>query len=110
MNGSSSWIEPPPAQRGLGCFAKGCLILTVFFILLALAFVAGTYFAAETNCNPADLPAALPNNCSIADFHSSVFVSPAHGFAMRSRSFASARASHWCVPHHDLCFLHACRH
>jgi hypothetical protein len=47
MNGSSSWIEPPPAQRGLGCFAKGCLILAVFFILLALAFVAGTYFAAK---------------------------------------------------------------
>jgi hypothetical protein len=47
MNGSSSWIEPPPAQRGLGCFAKGCLILVVFFILLALAFVAGTYYAAK---------------------------------------------------------------
>jgi len=47
MNGSSSWIEPPPQQRGLGCFAKGCLILVVFFILLALAFVAGTYFAAK---------------------------------------------------------------
>jgi len=47
MNGSSSWIEPPPQQRGLGCFAKGCLILVVFFILLGLAFVAGTYFAAK---------------------------------------------------------------
>ncbi len=47
MNGSSSWIEPPPAQRGLGCFAKGCLILVIFCILLALAFVAGTYFAAK---------------------------------------------------------------
>lgn len=47
MNGSSSWIEPPPAQRGLGCFAKGCLILVVFFILLALSFVAGTYYAAR---------------------------------------------------------------
>jgi len=47
MNTSSSWIEPPPQQRGLGCFAKGCLILVVFVILLALAFVAGTYFAAR---------------------------------------------------------------
>ena len=47
MNGSSSWIEPPPTQRGLGCFAKGCLILVVFFILLALSFVAGTYYAAR---------------------------------------------------------------
>jgi hypothetical protein len=47
MNSSSSWIEPPPQQRGLGCFAKGCLILVGFVILLALAFVAGTYFAAR---------------------------------------------------------------
>lgn len=47
MNGSSSWIEPPPAQHGLGCFAKGCLILFVFFILLGLAFMAGTYYAAK---------------------------------------------------------------
>src|SRR3989440_12887506 len=45
MNGSSSWIEPPPPQHGFGCFAKGCLILLVFAILLALSFVAGTYYA-----------------------------------------------------------------
>lgn len=47
MNGSSSWIEPPPQRHGVGCFAKGCLILVVFFILLALSFVAGTYYAAR---------------------------------------------------------------
>jgi hypothetical protein len=47
MNSSSSWIEPPPHQRGLGCFAKGCLILLVFGVLLCLAFVAGTYYAAR---------------------------------------------------------------
>lgn len=47
MNGSSSWIEPPPHQRGLGCFAKGCLILFVFGILLCLSFVAGTYYASR---------------------------------------------------------------
>lgn len=45
MNGSSSWIEPPPNRHGIGCFAKGCLILVVFVILLACAFVAGYYFA-----------------------------------------------------------------
>jgi hypothetical protein len=45
MNGSSSWIEPPPQRHGVGCFVKGCLILVVFFILLGLAFVAGYYFA-----------------------------------------------------------------
>src|SRR2546423_2266405 len=47
MNGTSSWIEPPPQQHGFGCFAKGCLILVVFFILLALSFVAGTYYATK---------------------------------------------------------------
>jgi hypothetical protein len=31
----------------LGCFGKGCLILLVFFILLGLAFVGGTYLAAR---------------------------------------------------------------
>ena len=45
MNGSASWIEPPPQRHGVGCFVKGCLILVVFFILLGLAFVAGYYFA-----------------------------------------------------------------
>jgi hypothetical protein len=47
MNSSSSWIEPPPHQRGLGCFAKGCLILLVFGILLCLSFIAGTYYASR---------------------------------------------------------------
>lgn len=45
MNGSSAWIEPPPQRHGFGCFAKGCLILVIFFILLGCAFVAGYYFA-----------------------------------------------------------------
>ncbi len=47
MNGSSSWIEPPPQQGGLGCLAKGCLILLVFGILLCLSFVAGTYYGSQ---------------------------------------------------------------
>jgi hypothetical protein len=41
----TSWIEPPPPQKGMGCFAKGCLILIAFFILLGLAFIGGTFFA-----------------------------------------------------------------
>jgi hypothetical protein len=45
MNSTSSWIEPPPQRHGVGCFVKGCLILVVFVILLALSFVAGYYFA-----------------------------------------------------------------
>lgn len=47
MTGGSSWIEPPPHQRGLGCFAKGCLILVVFGLLLCLSFIAGTYYASR---------------------------------------------------------------
>ena len=42
MNGS--WIEPPPPQ-GMGCFSKGCLTVVVFILLLAAAFVGGTFLA-----------------------------------------------------------------
>jgi len=41
MNG---WVEAPPPKKGLGCFARGCLILVVFGIVLALACVAGLYW------------------------------------------------------------------
>lgn len=41
----STWIEPPPPQRGMGCFAKGCLILVVFGIVLFIAFIGGTFLA-----------------------------------------------------------------
>jgi hypothetical protein len=42
---NAAWIEPPLPQRGMGCFAKGCLILVIFFIVLAIAFVGGSYLA-----------------------------------------------------------------
>jgi hypothetical protein len=41
MNG---WVEAPPPRKGLGCFARGCLILLVFGIVLAIACVAGLYW------------------------------------------------------------------
>lgn len=41
MNG---WVEAPPPRKGLGCFARGCLILVVFGIVLAIACVAGLYW------------------------------------------------------------------
>src|SRR5947208_1630835 len=41
----ATWIEPPPPQRRMGCFAKGCLILSVFLIFLGIAFVGGSYLA-----------------------------------------------------------------
>jgi hypothetical protein len=45
MSNDARIVEPPPAQRGTGCCAKGCLILVVFFIALGIAFVGGSYLA-----------------------------------------------------------------
>jgi hypothetical protein len=41
MNG---WVEPPPPKTGLGCFARGCLNLVVYAIVLAVACLAGLYW------------------------------------------------------------------
>jgi hypothetical protein len=41
---SNGWIDPPPAQKGMGCFAKGCLILVILFILLGIAAIGGTIY------------------------------------------------------------------
>lgn len=41
---TNSWIEPPPPQRGMGCFAKGCLILAVFGFILIAACAVGLYW------------------------------------------------------------------
>lgn len=41
MNG---WVDAPPPKRGMGCFARGCLILVVFAIALAMACFAGMYW------------------------------------------------------------------
>jgi hypothetical protein len=40
----NSWVEAPPRKRGLGCFARSCLILLVFAIVLAIACFAGMYW------------------------------------------------------------------
>jgi hypothetical protein len=40
----NTWVEAPPRQKGPGCFARGCLILLVFAIVLAIACFAGVYF------------------------------------------------------------------
>ncbi len=42
---SATWIEPPPPQRGMGCFGRGCLIFFVFVLFLAAAFAGGTFLA-----------------------------------------------------------------
>ena len=41
---ANTWIEPPPPQRGMGCFGKGCLILLVFLFVLAAACCVGFYW------------------------------------------------------------------
>lgn len=41
---ANTWIEPPPPQRGMGCFAKGCLILVVFGFFLMAACAVGLYW------------------------------------------------------------------
>lgn len=40
----NTWVEAPPRRKGLGCFARGCLIVLIFAIVLAIAGVAGLYW------------------------------------------------------------------
>src|SRR5512133_2551560 len=40
----NTWVEAPPRRKGLGCFARGCLILLTFAIVLAIAGFAGLYW------------------------------------------------------------------
>ena len=39
----NTWVVAPP-RKGLGCFGRGCLILLVFLIVLAIACFAGVYW------------------------------------------------------------------
>jgi len=45
----NTWVEAPPPKKGLGCFARGCLILVVFAIVLAIACFAGMYWGLQRN-------------------------------------------------------------
>ncbi len=40
----NTWVEAPPRRQGLGCLARGCLIVLVFAIVLAIACFAGMYW------------------------------------------------------------------
>src|SRR5215211_2706516 len=53
----NSHVEPP--KRGMGCFAKGCLLLLVFGILLVVIGVGGTYWSVR-NVYLSDKPAPIP--------------------------------------------------
>jgi hypothetical protein len=45
----NTWVEAPPRRKGLGCFTRGCLILLVFAIVLAIACFAGMYWGLHRN-------------------------------------------------------------
>lgn len=54
-----TWIEPPPKQRRTGCLGKGCMMLVVFLILLAVAFFIGGYVGVRyvvTSTTPREIP------------------------------------------------------
>jgi hypothetical protein len=51
-------VEPPP-KRGMGCFAKGCLILIVLAILLVVVGVGGSYWSLR-HVYLSDKPAPIP--------------------------------------------------
>jgi hypothetical protein len=40
----NTWVEAPPPRKGLGCFGRGCLILLIFAIVLAIAGFSGMYW------------------------------------------------------------------
>jgi hypothetical protein len=48
----TSWIEPPPKQKGRGCLGKGCLLIVIFLVLLGVAFVIGVYVGTK----PREIP------------------------------------------------------
>lgn len=48
----TSWIEPPPKRKGMGCVGKGCLLIIVFLILLVVAFIVGVYVGTK----PKEIP------------------------------------------------------
>jgi len=51
-------VEPPP-KRGMGCFAKGCLLLLVFGILFVVVGIGGTYWGLR-HVYLSDKPAPIP--------------------------------------------------
>jgi hypothetical protein len=51
-------VEPPP-KRGMGCFAKGCLILLAFGILLVVIGVGGSLWSVR-HVYLSDKPAPIP--------------------------------------------------
>src|SRR4030095_2314979 len=55
-----TWIEPPPPPKrgGMGCSAKGCLVLGVLGVLTFLLFVVASYLLYSRGSQPTALPVA----------------------------------------------------
>jgi hypothetical protein len=51
-------VEPPP-KRGMGCFARGCLILIILAILLVVVGVGGSFWTVR-HVYLSDKPAPIP--------------------------------------------------
>jgi hypothetical protein len=83
MNG---WVDAPPPRRGLGCFGRGCLIVVVFAIVLAIACLAGMYWGFQRHSailhgiywltkaqalaqNPVPIPEFTPSDAQIQSVH-----------------------------------------
>ena len=45
----NTWVEAPPRKKNLGCFARGCLVLLIFGIVLAIAGFGGLYWGLHRN-------------------------------------------------------------
>jgi hypothetical protein len=45
----NTWVEAPPQRKGMGCFARGCLILSVFAIVLMIACLTGVFWGFHRN-------------------------------------------------------------
>ena len=45
----NTWVEAPPRRKGLGCFARGCLTVSIFAVVLAIAGFAGLYWGLHRN-------------------------------------------------------------
>ena len=58
-------IEPPP-KRGMGCLAKGCLILIVLAILLVVVGIGGTFWSVR-HVYLSDKPAPIPEATAPAE-------------------------------------------
>ena len=82
-------VEPPP-KRGMGCFAKGCLILIVLAILIVVVGVGGSYWSLRhvyLSDKPAPIlePSAPPETSPVTPGGTSMATPSERSTAVRER-------------------------